>query len=586
MWEMLLHWVETMIEPNIPEIDATGLMVNTMQIIIPMSGFGERFRRAGYDTPKPLIEIDGKPIIAHVIDMFPGETDFTFICSREHLAEPAYRMEETILRYCPTGKVIGINPHKLGPVHAVLQIADQIDLGRPAVVNYADFTCYWNWRHFRDFVKLSRCDGAIPAYKGFHPHTLGTTNYAYMRETDGWVDDIQEKQPYTDNRMEEYASSGTYYFANGRLMLDAFNGVKEQNLNVGGEFYVSLAYKPMLAQGRPIAVYELQHFMQWGTPEDVAEYNGWSNAFRRMIDTTHAGQRHFGGSVVVPMAGLGKRFSDEGYVTTKPLIPVSGQPMVVQAVRYLPAADRYVFVLRKDMQGVEEISATLKTEFPSVLVEVVEEVTEGQACSAAIGFDSLVRAAGADTGPITFGACDNGALYDEERLAALVADPDTDVIVWAVRGHANALRRPTMFGWIDAVGDKIRNISVKVPLEDPSRDPIVLGTFTFRRAADFRRCFERLKARDARVNGEFYLDTCINDALELGLNCRMFEVDSYLSWGTPNDLRTFEYWQSCFHKWEGHPYSLEQDPHVAPGSTRTLLNSYSASVPGIPHGHA
>ena len=47
-----------------------------MQIVIPMSGFGERFRKAGYTLPKPLIVIDGKPIIAHVIDMFPGETDF------------------------------------------------------------------------------------------------------------------------------------------------------------------------------------------------------------------------------------------------------------------------------------------------------------------------------------------------------------------------------------------------------------------------------------------------------------------------------------------------------------------------------
>jgi len=54
-----------------------------MQIVIPMSGFGERFRRAGYAVPKPLIEIDGKPIVAHVINMFPGESDFIFICNQE-----------------------------------------------------------------------------------------------------------------------------------------------------------------------------------------------------------------------------------------------------------------------------------------------------------------------------------------------------------------------------------------------------------------------------------------------------------------------------------------------------------------------
>jgi len=237
-----------------------------------MSGFGERFRRAGYTLPKPLIEIDGKPIIAHVIDMFPGETDFIFICNRDHLAEPTFQMAETIHRYCPTGRVVGIDAHKLGPVHAVLQIADLIDPQQPVVVNYSDFTCYWNWTNFRNFVKNSDCDGAIPAYKGFHPHTLGTTNYAYMQEADGWVQDIQEKRPYTNNRMDEYASSGTYYFSSGRMMLDAFQATKDQNLNVGSEYYVSLAYKPMLASGKQVAVYELQHFMQWGTPDDVEEY--------------------------------------------------------------------------------------------------------------------------------------------------------------------------------------------------------------------------------------------------------------------------------------------------------------------------
>ena len=186
-----------------------------MQIIIPMSGFGERFRRAGYSLPKPLIPIDGKPIIAHVIDMFPGETDFLFICNQDHLDNPDYAVRATLERYCPTGHVVGIPSHKLGPVHAVRLVEHLIRDDSPVVVNYCDFTCYWDWSHFVRFTSETGCAGAIPAYKGFHPHTLGSTNYAYMREQDGWVLDIQEKQPYTQNRMEEFASSGTYYFRDG-----------------------------------------------------------------------------------------------------------------------------------------------------------------------------------------------------------------------------------------------------------------------------------------------------------------------------------------------------------------------------------
>ena len=546
-----------------------------------MSGFGERFRRAGYSVPKPLIEIDDKPIIAHVIDMFPGEQDFIFICNQDHLSNPDYRMEEILREYCPGGRIVGIAPHKLGPIHAVRQVEHLIDPERPVIVNYCDFTCYWNWPHFKDFVKQSACAGALPAYKGFHPHTLGSTNYAYMRETGGWVQDIQEKQPYTDNRMEEFASSGTYYFASGKILLDAFAATMEQNLNIGGEYYVSLAYKPLLAAGAGVAVYPLQHFMQWGTPDDVTEYSGWSTAFRRLA-LPPAPALAAEGSLVIPMAGLGQRFVNEGYAVTKPLIPVSGKPMVTQATNDLPAALHHVFVLRSDMPGYEDIAEELKRTYTDTLIETIPGVTEGQACTALIGLDALERALPQALGPITFAACDNGELYDPGAFHELANNPDVDVIVWAARGWANAVRHPQMFGWIDEKNGRIKTISVKTPLQSPATDPIVLGTFTFRRAADFRNVLAHLRDRDGRINGEFYIDSCINDAIEMGLRCHIFEVDNLLSWGTPNDLRTFEYWQSCFHKWNGHPYSLELDGRVAVDKLAALEQRYQEVVPVLP----
>ena len=536
-----------------------------MQIIIPMSGFGERFRKAGYAVPKPLIEIDGKPIIAYVIDMFPDETDFIFICNQQHLDEPSYHMQEILERYCTTGNIIGIPPHRLGPIHAVLQIKDQIDRNKPTIVNYCDFTCDWDWLDFKRHVIATKCDGSVPAYKGFHPHTLGSTNYAYMRTVDGWMQDIQEKKPYTDNRMEEYASSGTYYFASGKMVVDVFEETVRQGLGLNGEYYVSLAYKVLLSQGKKVSVYPLKHFMQWGTPEDVQEYLGWSQAFRTMIQGT-SGIPVKQGSVIVPMAGLGMRFAKEGYVLPKPLIQVSGKSMVVQAADDLPLAKFYSFVLRSDMTGSDAIQEEIKVNFPGVVLKLVPDVTEGQAITSLIGLDALEGSLGHELeGPITFGACDNGALYDRAKFNALIESGDTDVIVWAARGHANAVRNPHMFGWIAHEGDLITGVSVKVPLSDPANDPIVIGTFTFKSAEIFRRCVSHMIARNARVNNEFYLDTTINDALEMGLRCKIFIVDSFLSWGTPNDLKTFEYWQDCFDGWPFHSYRKKNDPRFVEG---------------------
>jgi len=546
-----------------------------------MSGFGERFRRAGVTVPKPLIEIDGKPIIAHVIDMFPGESDFIFICNQEHLSEPTFRMEAILKGCSPSGRIIGIQPHKLGPINAVRQAEHLLNPTEPVIVNYCDFTCYWDWYHFKRYVKETACAGAIPAYKNFHPHSLGSTNYAYICELNGWVQDIQEKQPYTNNRIDEYASSGTYYFSSAQLMSEAFRTVIERDMNIYGEYYVSLAYKPLLENKNPVVVYPLQHFMQWGTPEDVAEYKSWSSAFRGLIERTDSTPSSKG-ALVVPMAGLGQRFVDAGYALAKPLIPVSGLPMVAQATFDLPSAEHHVFALRADMPGHADVAKQLITLYPNAIIKTIDRMTEGQACTALIGLNALEDEVGNSCCPITIGACDNGVLYDVESFKKMAQNQMVDVIVWGVRGYTNAIRSPEMYGWIDALDGQIRSVSVKKPLGKPESDPIVVGTFTFRRADDFRRSLNRLIARDGRINGEFYIDSLINDAIALGLQCRLFEVDSYLCWGTPNDLRTYEYWQSCFHKWGGHPYHLALDRRIPKDQVERLETRYQAMIPALP----
>jgi len=385
-----------------------------------------------------------------------------------------------------------------------------------------------------------------------------------MLEKDGWVQDIQEKQPFTANRMQEYASSGTYYFSSGQLMLSAFKETIKNQLSLGGEFYVSLAYKSLLTKKLPVAIFPIKYFMQWGTPEDLREYEEWSKIFQKLLKFNINTKKY--GSIIMPMAGLGQRFLDEGYVKTKPLITVSGKSMVIQAVNDLPQAKNHVFVLRADMPNVKSIQNEIFKYHSKATIEIIDKINDGQATTALIGLEALLKNQTLlgkeihELGPITIGTCDSGALYDREAFDMLQRNPNIDVIVWGARGHANALRNPNMFSWISAdCNGKIKEISVKNPLSNPDIDPIVTGTFTFRNAADLQRVILSLKQRDGKVNSELYLDSCINDAITIGLHCQLFLVDHYISWGTPADLRTFEYWQNCFHLWHHHPYTLNAD---------------------------
>ncbi len=523
-----------------------------MQIIIPMSGKGERFKKAGYLKPKPLIEINNKPIIAHVLDMFPGEKDVTFICNREHIETTD--MEAVLNKYCPTARIVTIEPHKLGPVYAVSKIFDLIDDKKPTIVNYCDFSCYWNYEYFKKWLLELNPDGCIPAYKGFHPHSLSGNNYAFMKEENRWMTKIQEKKPFTNNKLNEFASSGTYYFAKGKLLKEFFTKTINLNLKVNNEYYCSVVYNLMIKENFRVAIFELQHFMQWGTPEDLEEYLRWSNAFDALANYKTT-QKIIQSTTLIPMAGKGSRFKEANYKLTKPLIPISGIPMVIQAVKSLPKTNIYTFIALENLFNNNNLNNELHSNFKNIRLKLLNKITDGQ-CSTCMSAINEIPSGE----PLTISACDHGVIFNYEKFYQIFYNKEVDIIVWVTRGHPEAIRKPEMYGWIEESNNIIKKISVKKPLFDTQKDPVLIGTFTFKRAEIFKECAENLMEREEKVNGEFYVDSCINDAISLGYNCHVFDVDHYFSWGTPNELRTFEYWQSCFHKWRSHQYLWSKDP--------------------------
>ena len=528
-----------------------------MQIVIPMSGFGERFRRAGYMVPKPLIKVEGKPMIQHVTDLYPGAERFIFICNEDHLKDTTFHMKE-VLEQAPNFTIVPINAHKLGPVHAVLQASEHIALDQPMIINYCDFTCSWDFNDFRAFVKNNRPDGCVITYTGFHPHMLSSTNYAYVKteaENPGIVFDIEEKQPYTETPTQEHASSGAYYFNSGSTALEYCRKTVELNLAIDGEFYVSLVYKAMLQDKCDIRYYDIPYFMQWGTPQDLHDYLYYSGLFKKQLNIPDKRLR-IAGVTLLPMAGAGSRFVNEGYSTPKPLIAMSGKPMVLQALNDLPLTPKTILVTHNmadiDLQSIRE---TLDKETTLECINI-DEVTDGQARTCMMVAHLLKPEE-----PVTIGACDNGVLYDHKRFTDLLDDDDCDVIVWGAVGFPGAIDNPKAYGWLAHDGGRILRASVKAPLSDPTTDPVIIGTFTFKKARFFKDAAQEIFHAGSKVNGEYYVDSLINVCIQQGLNVKILLVSHYICWGTPANLKTFEYWQNCFDLWPNHPYkkSLDQD---------------------------
>lgn len=253
-----------------------------MKLVIPMSGKGSRFLAAGYKTPKPLIEVEGKSIIAHVLDMFPGVEEVIFVCNESHLTSTP--MKAILMALRPDATIISA-PQKLGPVFAVMQAFDHINDEEDVMVSYCDFTQIWDFEGFRNQIKNSNVSGAVTAYTGFHPHLLKRNLYAgIITDESARMQKIQEKHCFTENPEDSHHSSGAYYFGSGAILKHYFNQLVDSGQTLNDEYYVSMVYPLMLQDGLVVTVPSVKRFMQWGTPEDLEEYEAWSRHIHNKIN--------------------------------------------------------------------------------------------------------------------------------------------------------------------------------------------------------------------------------------------------------------------------------------------------------------
>jgi len=517
-----------------------------MKIVISMSGMSSRFTNAGYTVPKFMIDVDGKKVIEHIVELYPKDSDFLFIINDNHakdreLCEFLDKLDLDQVEICC------VPVHKKGPVFSVNTFENHIDDDEQVIVNYCDFSMDWDYSNFEKFVNETECDGCVVCYTGFHPHMLGGDNYAFCKvDEDNNIIEIREKQPFTDNKMSEYASTGTYYFKKGSYVKKYFRELMEKEITVNGEYYVSMIYNLLTEDGLKSMVYEVPHMLQWGTPLDLSEYQQWSNYYNKILE----GQKELTINncvTALPMAGWGSRFAKEGYMVPKPCIQVNGHYMLDCALKCLPKTNATILgalTRHKDLLPLEEYG----------YVVWMEEVLPGQACTT----EKIVNEIQDEDQSILVSACDNGMLYDTDKLETLL---DSDLIVWTFRNNYTTYRKPNSYAWVE-VGDydSVKQVHVKEFVgDDPLKEHAVTGTFWFRNKSVYLKSLEQLYKKDIKVNNEYYVDSVVNEAIELGYKVKYFEVDHYICWGTPNDLQTYQYWQRFFNKVDWHPYNYERD---------------------------
>ncbi|MFN3696211.1 MAG: sugar phosphate nucleotidyltransferase [Pseudobdellovibrio sp.] len=264
------------------QLDSPRVDYNKPYLLVTMAGRGQRYKDAGYKEPKPFVPVLGKPIIQRLLDLFPIDWPSVFVFNnvdyeKKHLDQvrefrKAHQFENSHVQ------LTSIDVNTSGPMKTVMAGVELVADQAPVMVTYCDYGMVWNPQEFLDFTKHNDSDIIFISYKGFHAHYLSSNMYCYTK-TDGIrVLDIKEKESFSPNREDDYASTGAYFFKSAALLKQALAEQKLQGLNWHGEYFTSLAIKALMnvRQDLKIHVYEINKFFQWGTPEDLKAFEYWA----------------------------------------------------------------------------------------------------------------------------------------------------------------------------------------------------------------------------------------------------------------------------------------------------------------------
>lgn len=234
---------------------------STLDIIVPMAGAGRRFADAGYEDPKPLIPMDGVPLIRLVIENLTPRMPhrFIFICQSAHL--DAYGLEPRLKTWAPGCEVVAINGLTEGALCTVLMARDVLGEAPLMIANSDQFVDIEIDDYLAAAVSRS-LDGMIMTMPASDPKW----SFAAL-DASGHVTEVAEKRPISN-----HATVGIYNFADPARFLDAADRMIARQERVNGEFYVAPVYNGLIVDGAKIGTYDIGARMHGlGIPADMIE---------------------------------------------------------------------------------------------------------------------------------------------------------------------------------------------------------------------------------------------------------------------------------------------------------------------------
>lgn len=228
-----------------------------LNVLIPMAGAGSRFQQLGYTFPKPLIEVNGKPMIQVVVENLNLDAHFIFIVQKDHYEK--YHLKHLLNLIAPKCDIIQVEGLTEGAACTSLLAKSNINNENPLIIANSDQYIKWNSNECMYAFSADKIDGGILTFEATHP------KWSYAKvDNNGFVVEVAEKQVISNN-----ATVGVYYWKQGQEYIKYAEQMISKNIRVNNEFYICPVYNQAIADNKKIKIKKVEKMWGIGTPEDL-----------------------------------------------------------------------------------------------------------------------------------------------------------------------------------------------------------------------------------------------------------------------------------------------------------------------------
>ena len=239
-----------------------------LHIIMPMAGEGSRFLKEGWTTPKPLIVLHGMPLFMRAIGSVFIEgvsMKYSFIVRQEHIEH--YHIDEQIRAIIPKANIFSVTKTTRGAVETCLMAESAIDEEDAVMVMDCDleFRSKVFMKGITEILRQPSAEangGMLISFESTEPR------YSYAEVDDNMV----VKRTAEKEVISSHALCGAYFFSSAKGFLKAAHRLMNEPVFTKPEYYVSLLYNYLLADGEKVMLATMEEYYSYGTPEELKKY--------------------------------------------------------------------------------------------------------------------------------------------------------------------------------------------------------------------------------------------------------------------------------------------------------------------------